>query len=89
MSGRADVVEFRVFEQIVEIWYRQRVAGAFLRQDLRGWLAGPGPDPLASRSVILSLDRTVDTCGRVAVSLPDVDRWTIDPHAWEELRRQV
>ena len=86
ISGRAATVEFRINDDVVEVWHRDRCSGAFRRDSLRTWLAAP-EKPLVVGDVAFSLDRMVDRSGRVAVSLPDVMAWTLAPDALLGLRQ--
>jgi hypothetical protein len=87
-SGRTASVEFVVRPDVVEIWYRLRRCAAMDRGLLRGWLAAPQA-PLVVDEVALSLDRMVDSRGRVAISLPDVMVWTLPPEVLTRLRACV
>lgn len=79
VQGRAAAVEMRIYSETVEVWHHGLVAGAFNRTELRDWFISPTTRPLADHAAIFSLDRMVDTTGRIAISLPDVAIWTIDP----------
>jgi hypothetical protein len=77
-SGRIREVEFRVLAHAVEVWHDQRCDAVLEREALRAWLA----EPLASLTVeqlTLTLDLMVDVRGRVALTLPDVNAWTLAP----------
>ena len=87
-SGRAAAIEFRISSDVVEVWHRNECHGRFAREGLRTWLATP-EKPLAADAVTFSLDRMVDRSGRVAVSLPDVEAWTLAPEALVGLRQRV
>ena len=80
MSGRAAAIEFRISDDMVEVWHRDQCGGVFGRELLRDWLAAP-KEPLAVGDVEFSLDRMVDRAGRVAVTLPDVLAWTLAPES--------
>ena len=86
--GRAEPVAFHVRTDVVEIWLRDRCCGVLNRKVLRTWLAEPGA-PLVTEGAALSVDRMVDTLGRVAISLPDVLVWTLAPTALAELTKRV
>jgi hypothetical protein len=88
-SGRAASVELRIRSETVEIWHHDCCIAVFDRRALRTWLAEPLPEPLMAGEVTFSLDRSVDSDGRVAVSLPDVLVWTLAPAALDVLRRRV
>ena len=88
LTGRAAAVELRLYPDLVEIWHHELPAAVFDRAVLRHWLAEPGPDLVTDR-VTLSLDRLVDVRGRVAISLPDVQAWTLSPTELQTLRRQL
>lgn len=88
VSGRAASVEFRLLHATVEIWHRRQLCAVFDRRHLRSWLATPGK-PLLKGPVELCFDRTVDRAGRVALSLPDVNEWTLSPTELEELRAHL
>jgi len=77
-SGRAAMVAFRVLDDRVEVWHQDRCAAVFQRDDLRAWLREP-VGRLSMDDVQLTLDRTVDVRGRVALTLPDVSAWTLFP----------
>jgi hypothetical protein len=87
-SGRAAAVEFRISRGRVEVWYRRRRTGVVNRDLLEAWLAAPGR-PLLAGKVAFSLDRMVDADGRVALTLPDVEAWTLAPAALAQLRKWV
>lgn len=82
ISGRAASVEFRVADAVVEIWHHEKSCAVFDRDDLRSWLADPG-QRLRTGSVEFCVDRTVDRTGRVALSLADVNAWTLSPAPWK------
>jgi hypothetical protein len=88
MSGRAAAIEFRISDDVVEVWHRNQRNGTFDRETLGRWLAAP-EKPLAAEDVVFSLDRMVDRSGRVAVSLPDVLAWTLAPEALAGLRQRL
>ena len=88
MSGRAASVEFRFQADQVEVWHWGERAGRFDHARLDDWLADP-VRPLMSESVVLSLDRSVDRDGRIAISLPDVQAWTLCPATEDELGRRT
>lgn len=88
-QGRAEAVEIRIYTRVVQVWYHDLVAGSFDRAELRAWFAGPSGRPLAGQAAIFSLDRMVDISGRIAISLPDVAFWTIDPGAVLKLREHL
>jgi hypothetical protein len=87
-SGRAAAVEFRMRLDTVEVWHHEHCSGVFDREALRSWLGHPG-EPLIVDEVALSVDRTVDRDGRVAISLPDVVAWTLCPSTFLTLRSKV
>lgn len=87
-SGRAAPVRFQTRPNTVEVWLRDRRCAVLNRKVLRAWLAEPDAQ-LAVDEVTFSLDRMVDTLGRVAVSLPGVLAWTLAPTALAELRKRV
>jgi hypothetical protein len=90
-SGRAAAVEFRIRPDTgttVEVWHHGGLRAVLDRAVLRDWLAEPGP-PLVVNDVVLSLDRMVDSDGRVALSLPDVVVWTLAPTVLAGLRNVV
>lgn len=90
-SGLTVLVRVRILRDVVEVWHHDRLAGVFVRDVLRAWLADPDPARLAlvADEVALSIDRMVDAAGRVAISLPDVMVWTIEPHALQRLRQRI
>jgi hypothetical protein len=87
-SGRAAMVEFLVQSDVVAVLHHDRCGGVFDRTALRAWLGAPGP-PLAMDEVTFSVDRMVDQDGRVALTLPDVVKWTLSPTALAELRKRL
>lgn len=88
LSGRAATVEFRIRAETVEIWHHGRCSGVLDRFLLRSWLAAPDR-PIVVDEVAFSLDRMVDSDGRVALSLPDVLVWTLAPVVLQELQHVV
>lgn len=90
-SGRAAAVELRLKRDTVEVWHHGHCSGVFVRDTLRGWLNDPDRYRLALvvDEVAFSLDRIVDAVGRVAISLPDVTVWTIDPRSLDRLRERL
>jgi hypothetical protein len=90
-GGQTALVRFRILRDVVEIWHHDRRSGVFDREILRGWLSNQDPNRLALivDEVALSIDRMVDATGRVAISLPDVMVWTIEPHALQRLRQRI
>src|SRR5690349_16157000 len=85
-DGRAAAVKLWIKLDTVEVWHRDHCSGVFVRDELRAWLANPQHGPaLVVDEVAFSLDRMVDAAGRVAISLPDVLVWTIDPHSLTRL----
>jgi hypothetical protein len=91
MSGRAASVELRLRRDRVEVWHHGHCSGVFVRNLLRSWLDDPDSRRLALvvDEVAFSVDRMVDAAGRVAISLPDVTVWTIDPRSLEGLRKLI
>ena len=87
-SGRAAGIEFWRRSEIVEIWHHRRKIGTLDREILSGWLAEP-KGSLEVNLVALTFDRTVDRHGRVAITLPDVDAWTLSPTTLAGLRSLV
>jgi hypothetical protein len=87
-SGRAANVRFVFRPRLVEVWYRRHLGAVIDREVLRAWLAAPQA-PLVVDEVALSLDRMVDSHGRVALSLPDVMVWTLAPEDLAGLRARV
>jgi hypothetical protein len=90
-SGWSARIEFRVRPETVEVWRHSPggaayLSGIFRRVTLRIWLANPTVVPLIKDEVILSLDRSVDDVGRVALSLADVSAWTLTLESLGELR---
>src|SRR3954451_14760069 len=88
MSGRAAAIEFRISDDVVEVWHRDQCDGSFGRDVLRDGLGAPR-EPLAVGDVEFSLDRMVDRSGRVAVTLPDVLVWTLAPESLAGLCQQL
>lgn len=87
-DGRAAGIEFWRRLEVVEIWHHRRKVGILDRDSFSAWLAQPGA-PLEVNMVALTFDRTVDRQGRVAITLPDVDAWTLSPTALAGLRALV
>lgn len=93
-SGRAAAVEFRIRRNfaetgdVVEVWHHGHLSAVLSRTVLRDWLAEPG-SPLVVEEVAFSLDRMVDSHGRVALSLPDVVVWTLAPSVLAGLRNVI
>jgi hypothetical protein len=90
-SGRAAAVELRLQRDRVEVWHHGRRGGVFVRDVLRRWLSDPNVyrRALVVDEVAFSVDRMVDVAGRVAISLPDVTVWTIDPRSLLGLRARI
>lgn len=90
-SGRAAAVTFRIRREEVEIWHHDHCSAVFVRDELRAWLGDTDGRrrPLAVDEVAFSMDHLVDDTGRVAISLPDVMVWTIDPHSLHTLRQLI
>ncbi len=91
MSGRAASVKLQMQRNRVEVWHHGHCSGVFVRDALRNWLDDPDSRRLALvvDEVTFSVDRMVDAAGRVAISLPDVTVWTIDPRSLEGLRKRI
>jgi hypothetical protein len=95
-SGRAAAVEFRVRLDTVDMWIgNHHCSGVFVRETLQRWLADP-VGRLVADEVELSLDRSVDREGRVALTLvdaatnlPDVAAWTLSPGELLDLRKRT
>jgi hypothetical protein len=87
-SGKAAAVEFWRRLDVVEIWHHRRKIGVLDRARLSAWLAEP-ESPLELNMVALTLDRTVDRRGRVAITLPDVEAWTLSPASLAGLQSLV
>ena len=87
-SGSTAGVEFWRRFEVVEIWHHRRKVGMLDRESLSMWLADPA-GPLAVNMVALTFDRKVDRHGRVAITLPDVEAWTLSPAALAGLRSLV
>jgi hypothetical protein len=88
-AGRAEPIHFDLLASTVVIRRgRDHVAGVFDRAQLRGWLGAP-QGLIRVAEVTFSLDHQVDTDGRVAISLPDVDAWTFSPECLLGLRRCI
>lgn len=90
-SGRAAAVELRLERDRIEVWHHGRCGGVFVRETLRAWLTDPDVHrrALVVDEVAFSVDRMVDVAGRVAISLPDVTVWTLDPRSLLELRTRI
>ena len=89
VSGRAASIEFRFRLDSVEVWHHEHCSGIFDRSQLRDWMLHPGDLPLIVDEVTFALDLMVDREGRVALTLPDVDAWTLAPAALENLQRSL
>jgi hypothetical protein len=87
-SGRAAPVEFRILPDVVQVWYRRECACVVDRTVLRTWLDEPWK-PLVVDDVAFSIDRLLDSRGRVAVSLPDVLVWPLPPNTIDALTRRL
>jgi hypothetical protein len=87
-SGRACAVEFRLRPTVVEVRHSGNGSVLFDRATLWSWLVSPG-GTLASGDVRFTLDRMVDHNGRVAISLPGVDCWTISPAEVDALMKRL
>jgi hypothetical protein len=87
-SGRGAALEFRIRVDTVELWHHEHLAAGFDRDDLADWLREPGA-PLVVDEATLAVDWKVDRLGRVAVTLPDVDAWTLSPTELDTLYRRV
>ena len=87
-SGAAADVEFWVGIHTVEVWHHGLQSAIFDRQHLSDWLADPG-ERLRVNAVELTVDGSVDTRGRVAISLPDVTAWTLSPTSLSQFTSAV
>ena len=87
-SGTAAAVEIRVRPETVEIWRGAHCSGVFDREYLRGWLDTPD-SAVRVDEVTFSVDRLVDTDGRVAISMADISGWTLSPQTLADLRRRL
>ena len=87
-AGKAAAVEFRLRMEVVEVWCVNRCRGVLDRARLAAWLAEPGSE-LAVDDVALT--STVDLEQRLSISitLPDVQRWTLSPVEFVNLRERV
>ena len=80
--------EFRIKLDTVELWHHQELVAAFDRQVMRDWLHKPNGHLVADQAQ-LTVDWQVDTSGRIALTLPDVDAWTLSPTERDALYRRV
>jgi hypothetical protein len=87
-GGSPATVDFRMRADTVEIWFQDQCRAVLNRHVLRCWLAAP-QTPLVVDEVAFSLDRMVDSSGRVALSLPDLLVWSLAPEALAGLRCRV
>jgi hypothetical protein len=87
-SGCNVRIEFRIRRDTVELWHHEHLAAAFDRAVLSAWLHDPADD-LVVDEARLHVDWQVDVFGRVAVTLSDVDAWTISPAELDLLYRRV
>lgn len=78
-SGSAMMIRFHMRSDLVEVWANDRNLAVFDREALRAWLNEQAPEVLTVDDVTMSVDRSVDRDGRVAVTVSDVDRWTLSP----------
>jgi hypothetical protein len=78
-SGQAVEIGLRIRLSDVDCWRGDRCCGVFDRVELRHWLDQMPRVPLSAGEVVLSVDRFVDQRGRVAITLPDVRAWTLNP----------
>lgn len=88
VSGAVAKVEFVFRTRRVEVWFRCCRRAAIDRDLLRLWLAEPRT-PLMVDQVMLSMDRLVDSRGRVALSLPGVSVWALEPEVLGHLRERI
>jgi len=88
-SGPAAAIRFRIRSDYVEVWSEQRCCGVYDRNMLRTWLIRRPSWPLVIGEVTFSVDRYVDCDGRVAISLPGVQAWTLSPDVDAKLRELV
>jgi hypothetical protein len=87
-TGSNTRVEFRVKRDTVELRHHERLAAVFDRERLHQWLHEPDDD-MQIDEARLSVDWLVDTSGRIALTLPDVDGWTLAPAELDELYRRI
>jgi hypothetical protein len=86
VHGRADVVEFKIRRECVEVWTREHCCGVLDRVVLRAWLAAPElSEALAVDEVICTMNES----GRPSLDLPDIGLWPLAPHVLAGLRDRV
>ena len=86
ISGRAAAVGFHLRFDVVEVWHDDCNRAVFDRETLRSWLERLPGEPLRVDDVTLSTDFSLDSRGRVAITLPEVNEWALSPAEHEQLR---
>ena len=87
VSNRSAQAEFRSRLETVEVWYREQLVAVFDRERLRAWLQSPWRW-VAEGEVVLSVDPR-SAGDRIAISLRDVEAWTLSPKELAALRMRV
>lgn len=87
VSKRAKEAEFRIRMDTVEVWYGDHCSAVFDRERLRIWLMSPRRW-VAEGEVVLSVDPR-SAGHRIAISLLDVEAWTLSPKELAALRVRV
>ena len=90
ISGRAAGLGFRIQVDDVELWRGDVVRLAVFRRDrLREWLGVLPSAPYAAGVAELSADRSLDSRGGVALSLPGLRCWVLSPWTLASLQERV
>ena len=87
-SGPEVEIEIRIGQETVEVWQKDLRMTIFDRCHLRSWFSNP-TSSIGMGEVRFALDRFVDIDGRIAISMPDVDAWTLDHDTARKLRNRL
>jgi hypothetical protein len=82
-------MRFRVRRDWVELWRGEHCSATFDRDRLRAWLNAMPSEPYEVDDVVLSVERSLDPDGDVAISLMDVRQWVLAPLTVAVLRKRV
>ena len=86
-SGSAEV-EFRIRVATLEVWHHQLMIGGFDRRKLAAWFDEPF-QLLTGGAVTFGLDRALDIRGDIALTLPDLRDWVLNPTVLSTLQREL
>jgi len=87
-SGPGVEIEIRIITDTVEVWRNSRCIAVLDRGHLRAWLSDP-TDPIGMGDVTFTFDRSGGLDGRIAITMPDVEAWTLDNRTATRFRSRL